>query len=163
MQRLHRRWRVAGLLVAVLLVTMLLGAMPGVSAAAEPLECRNVRFGVVGFSDVAAVTAITSEVLARLGYAPATVNLPVPIIFASLKNRNIDVFLGNWMPAQEADSKPYLADRSVEVVGPNLEKAKFTLAVPQYLYDAGLKDFASIGKFAGPLDSAIYGDRKSVV
>ena len=157
MQRLHRRWRVAGLLVAVLLVTMVLGAMPGVSAAAEPLECRNVRFGVVGFSDVAAVTAITSEVLTRLGYAPASVNLPVPIIFASLQNRNIDVFLGNWMPAQEADSKPYLANRSVEVVGPNLEKAKFTLAVPQYLYDAGLQDFASIQKFAGPLDSAIYG------
>jgi glycine betaine/proline transport system substrate-binding protein len=157
MQRLHRRWPVAGLLVAVLMVTMLLGAMPGVSAAAEPLECRNVRFGVVGFSDVAAVTAITSEVLARLGYAPTSVNLPVPIIFAALQNRNIDVFLGNWMPAQEADSKPYLANRSVEVVGPNLEKAKFTLAVPQYLYDAGLKDFASIQKFAGPLDSAIYG------
>ena len=157
MQRLHRRWRVAGLLVAVLLVTMVLGAMPGVSAAAEPLECRNVRFGVVGFSDVAAVTAITSEVLTRLGYAPASVNLPVPIIFASLQNRNIDVFLGNWMPAQEADSKPYLANRSVEVVGPNHEKAKFTLAVPQYLYDAGLQDFASIQKFAGPLDSAIYG------
>jgi glycine betaine/proline transport system substrate-binding protein len=157
MQRLYRRWPVAGLLVAVLVVTMLLGAMPGVSAAAEPLECRNVRFGVVGFSDVAAVTAITSEVLARLGYAPASVNLPVPIIFAALQNRNIDVFLGNWMPAQEADSKPYLANRSVEVVGPNLEKAKFTLAVPQYLYDAGLTDFASIQKFAGPLDSAIYG------
>jgi glycine betaine/proline transport system substrate-binding protein len=136
---------------------MLLTAVSGVSAAAEPAECRTVRFGVVGFSDVAAVTAITSEVLTRLGYAPATVNLPVPIIFASLQNRNIDVFLGNWMPAQEADSKPYLANHSVEVVGPNLEKAKFTLAVPQYLYDAGLTDFASIQKFAGPLDSAIYG------
>jgi glycine betaine/proline transport system substrate-binding protein len=139
------------------LVVVLLAAVSGVSAAAEPAACRNVRFGVVGFSDVAAVTAITSEALARLGYAPATVNLPVPIIFASLQNRNIDVFLGNWMPAQEADSKPYLANRSVEVVGPNLEKAKFTLAVPQYLYDAGLKDFASIQRFAGPLDSAIYG------
>ena len=110
MHHSHRRWPVAALLVAMLMGTMLLGALPGVSAAAEPEECRNVRFGVVGFSDVAAVTAITSEVLARLGYAPASVNLPVPIIFASLQNRNIDVFLGNWMPAQEADSKPYLAN-----------------------------------------------------
>jgi glycine betaine/proline transport system substrate-binding protein len=152
MRHFRRPW-----LVAVLLMTLLLTAVSGVSTAAEPAECRDVRFGVVGFSDVAAVTAITSEVLAQLGYAPATVNLPVPIIFASLQNRNIDVFLGNWMPAQEADSKPYLANGSVEVVGPNLEKAKFTLAVPQYLYDAGLKDFASIGKFAAPLDSAIYG------
>jgi len=132
-------------------------ASSGVSASVEPAECRNVRFGVVGFSDVAAVTALTVEVLKGLGYAPATVNLPIPIIFASLQDKNIEVFLGNWMPAQEADSKPYLANGSVEVVGPNLEKAKFTLAVPQYLYDAGLKDFASIQRFAGPLDSAIYG------
>lgn len=139
------------------LAVVLLAVVSGVSAAAEPAECRNVRFGVVGFSDVAAVTAITSEVLKRLSYEPATLNLPVPIIFASLQNRNIDVFLGNWMPAQEADSKPYLANRSVEVVGPNLENAKFTLAVPRYLYEAGLKDFASIKRFAGPLDSAIYG------
>jgi glycine betaine/proline transport system substrate-binding protein len=152
MRHFRRPW-----LVAVLLVATLLATVSEVSAAAEPAECRNVRFGVVGFSDVAAVTAITSEVLTRLNYSPASVNLPVPIIFASLQNRNIDVFLGNWMPAQEADSKPYLANGSVEVVGPNLEKAKFTLAVPQYLYDAGLKDFASIQKFAGPLDSAIYG------
>jgi glycine betaine/proline transport system substrate-binding protein len=144
-------------LLAALLGAVLLTAASGASTAAEPAECRNVRFGVVGFSDVAAVTAITSEVLARLSYAPASVNLPIPIIFASLQNRNIDVFLGNWMPAQEADSKPYLANQSVEVVGPNLEKAKFTLAVPQYLYDAGLKDFAAIKNYAGALDSSIYG------
>src|ERR1700748_2984025 len=97
------------------LVALSLPLVSGVSAAAEPAECRTVRFGVVGFSDVAAVTAITSEVLTGLGYAPASVNLPVPIIFASLQNHNIDVFLGNWMPAQEADSKPYLANHSVEV------------------------------------------------
>jgi glycine betaine/proline transport system substrate-binding protein len=139
------------------LAIVLLTALPGVSSAGEPAECRNVRFGVVGFSDVAAVTAITVEVLKRLGYAPATVNLPIPIIFASLQNRNIDVFLGNWMPAQEADSRPYLANGSVEIIGPNLEKAKFTLAVPQYLYDSGLKDFASIANFAPALDSSIYG------
>jgi choline ABC transporter permease protein len=139
------------------LAIALLTVSSGVSASVEPQECRNVRFGVVGFSDVAAVTAITVEVLKGLGYSPATVNLPIPIIFASLQNRNIEVFLGNWMPAQEADSRPYLENGSVEVIGPNLEKAKFTLAVPQYLYDAGLRDFASIQNFAGPLDSAIYG------
>jgi glycine betaine/proline transport system substrate-binding protein len=70
---------------------------------------------------------------------------------------NIDIFLGNWMPAQEGDSKPYLADKSVEVIGPNLEKAKFTLAVPRYLYEAGLRDFASIKDFAVQLNATIYG------
>ena len=128
-----------------------------VGLANEPAECRSVRFGVVGFSDVAAVTAITSRVLDRLGYQPTTVNLSIPIIFASLQNQNIDVFLGNWMPAQEADSKPYLEKKTVEIVGPNLEHARFTLAVPQYLYDAGLQGFGDVQHFATALNNSIYG------
>ncbi len=35
--------------------------------------------------------------------------------------------------------------------------AKFTLAVPAYVYDAGLKDFSDIQKFAAALNSTIYG------
>jgi glycine betaine/proline transport system substrate-binding protein len=85
------------------------------------------------------------------------VNLSVPVIFASLASRDLDVFLGNWMPAQEVDRAPYLARGSVEVVAANLENARFTLAVPRYLYDAGLKNFAAIKRFARQLDSTIYG------
>ena len=71
----------------------------------------------------------------------------MPVTYTSMKNKDIDVFLGNWMPTMEADRKPYLDDKSVEVVGANLEGAKYTLAVPAYTYDAGLKTFADIAKF----------------
>ena len=37
------------------------------AAVSHADECHNVRFGVVGFSDVAAVTALTSEVLQEIG------------------------------------------------------------------------------------------------
>ena len=40
---------------------LLLVAVSGVSVAGEPAECRNVRFGVVGFSDVAAVTQFPKD------------------------------------------------------------------------------------------------------
>ena len=39
----------------------------------------------------------------------------------------------------------------------NLEGTKYTLAVPTYTYDAGLKSFADIAKFADKLDKKIYG------
>ena len=74
-----------------------------------------------------------------------------------MKNKDIDVFLGNWMPTMEADRKPYIEDKSVEIVGANLEGAKYTLAVPTYTYDEGLKDFADIAKFKDQLDGKIYG------
>jgi glycine betaine/proline transport system substrate-binding protein len=69
----------------------------------------------------------------------------------------VDVFLGNWMPAMAQDRDPFLKDGSVQVVRMNLEGAKYTLAVPEALYQAGLHDFNDIRKFAGPLNHAIYG------
>ena len=71
--------------------------------------------------------------------------LSVPVTFASMRNGDIDVFLGNWMPAQAADAaRRTSTTATVEVVRANLVGAKYTLAVPDYLHDAGLKDFADI-------------------
>jgi glycine betaine/proline transport system substrate-binding protein len=61
------------------------------------------------------------------------------------------------MPTMEADIKPYLEDKSVETVATNLEGAKYTLAVPTYTYEAGLKSFQDIAKFKDKLDNKIYG------
>ena len=83
--------------------------------------------------------------------------LSVPVTFASLQNKDIDVFLGNWMPAQVADRAPYDADGSVVVVRPNLQGAKYTLAVPSYTQALGLKDFDDIHRFAAQLNGSIYG------
>jgi glycine betaine/proline transport system substrate-binding protein len=83
--------------------------------------------------------------------------LSVPVTYASLKNGDIDVFLGNWMPTMEADLAPYRDEGSVETIRANLEGAKYTLAVPQYTYDAGLKSFQDIAKFKDDLDGKIYG------
>ena len=43
-----------------------------------------------------------------------------------MKNKDIDVFLGNWMPSMENDIKAYREDGSVETLGANLEGAKYT-------------------------------------
>ncbi|VVB46467.1 Glycine betaine/L-proline ABC transporter [Beijerinckiaceae bacterium RH AL1] len=131
-------------------------ALPG-AATAGPSTCSNVRFSDVGWTDITSTTAITSRILKGLGYTPVTQLLSVPVTYASLKSNNIDVFLGNWMPTMEADRKPDLDAKAIEVIGPNLTGAKYTLAVPDYLYDDGLKSFADIAKFSDKLHGKIYG------
>jgi glycine betaine/proline transport system substrate-binding protein len=126
--------------------------------AADPESCKAVRFADVGWTDITATTALVSRVLTGLGYEPSNQVLAVPVTYASLKNKDIDVFLGNWMPTMEADLKPYVEDKTVEVIEPaNLEGAKYTLAVPSYTYEAGLQTFADIAKFKDELDGKIYG------
>jgi glycine betaine/proline transport system substrate-binding protein len=125
--------------------------------AAEPDSCKAVRFSDVGWTDITATTAATSVVLQALGYEPTAQVLSVPVTYASMKNGDIDVFLGNWMPTMEGDLAPYRDEGSVDVVGVNLEGAKYTLAVPSYVAEGGLKDFADIAKFKDKLDNKIYG------
>jgi glycine betaine/proline transport system substrate-binding protein len=137
--------------------TLALGLTAGGALAAEADACKAVRFSDVGWTDITATTAATSVVLDALGYESEIKVLSVPVTYASLKNKDIDVFLGNWMPTMEGDIKAYREDGSVETVRANLEGAKYTLAVPKYTYDKGLKSFADIAKFKDDLDGKIYG------
>ncbi|MGO9593797.1 MAG: choline ABC transporter permease subunit [Steroidobacteraceae bacterium] len=120
-------------------------------------SCQTVRLADIGWTDVTATTALFSVLLRDLGYRPEVTVLSVPVTYASMKNKDIDVFLGNWMPSQEGDRKAYVADGSVDVLGANLTGAKYTLAVPAYAYEAGLQSFADIQRFATPLKASIFG------
>jgi len=137
-----------------LLAAALAASLPAGTALAE---CDTVTFSDVGWTDITATTAMTTMILEELGYDTEVKVLSVPVTYASMKNGDIDVFLGNWMPTMEADIRPYIDDGSVESVRVNLEGAKYTLAVPQYLYDQGLQSFADIAKFREQLDGKIYG------
>jgi glycine betaine/proline transport system substrate-binding protein len=154
---LTRRLTAAAVALAVAAGTMSWGLTIGTAEAASDAACKTVRFSDVGWTDITATTAATSAVLKGLGYTPKAQVLSVPVTYASMKNKDIDVFLGNWMPTMEADLAPYRDDGSVEVLGVNLEGAKYTLAVPKHVADAGLKDFADIAKFSDKLDGKIYG------
>ncbi len=125
--------------------------------AADPATCKAVKFADVGWTDITATTAAASVLLKGLGYEPHTDVLAVPVTYTALHNKQIDVFLGNWMPTMEADRKAYVDDKTVEVLGANLTGAKYTLAVPTYLYDAGLKSFKDLAKFKDKLAGKIYG------
>ena len=125
--------------------------------AAEPDACKTPRFSDIGWTDVTATTGLATRVLKGLGYTPKAEVLSLPVTYTSMKNKDIDVFLGNWMPSQDADRKPYIEDKSVVETNMNLKGAKYTLAVPKYLHDAGLKDFKDIAKFKDQLKGKIYG------
>lgn len=133
-------------------------SLPLLAQAAEPAQCATVNFSDVGWTDITVTTAVTSAVLESLGYKTKTTMISVPVTYKSLADgKNMDVFLGNWMPTMENDIKAYRDAGTVDTVRPNLENAKYTLAVPQALYDKGLHDFADIAKFKKELDGKIYG------
>ncbi len=132
-------------------------ALSAVATGAYANQCETVRFADVGWTDITATTAVTSELLKGLGYKTKTDLLSVPVTYSSMANGDIDVFLGNWMPTMEGDIAKYREAGTVETVRANLEGAKYTLAVPKYVYDAGVKSFADLAKNANKFKDRIYG------
>ena len=97
-------------------------------------------------------------VLQGLGYKPSTTIASVPIAFTGLKKKSLDVFLGYWNPSMVPIIEPFLKEKAFEVLpAPNLAGAKYTLAVPTFVADAGLKDFADIARFRKELEGKIFG------
>ena len=136
---------------------VLLCAAASFASAAEPQSCMQVNMAGPGWTDIDATNAMTGVVLKALGYKQKVANLSVPITYQGLKKGQIDVFLGNWMPAQAPLVKPFEEEKSIVVVHPNLSNAKFTLAVPDYVAAAGVHSFADLAKNADKFDSKIYG------
>jgi glycine betaine/proline transport system substrate-binding protein len=126
-------------------------------AYADDAACKKVRFADVGWTDIQVTTGTTVTILEALGYAPEVKTLSVPVTYASLKTKDIDVFLGNWMPSMTNDIKAYTDDKSVEVIGTNLDNAGYGLVVPQYVADAGVKSLTDLGKFKDKFHGKIYG------
>jgi glycine betaine/proline transport system substrate-binding protein len=160
--RLKARVLVAGAsLVAALWLSVVATAAPvpaqASAAAAEPASCRTVRFSDAGWTDITATTALTSRLLQALGYQTITQILSIPVTYASIKNRQIDIYLGDWEPSIAEDRRPYLADGSVQVVRANLLGAKYTLAVPSYIAAAGIKTFADLHAHADRFKRRVFG------
>ncbi len=131
-------------------------ALSSASAWAEQ-SCETVKMADPGWSDIAATNAITGFLLEGMGYKPKVDTLAVPITFGGLKDGQVDVFLGNWMPAQQGFYDKFVANGDVTQLAKNLDGTEFTLAVPDYVWDAGVHNFADLNKFADKFEKKIYG------
>lgn len=135
----------------------LLAMSASFQAVAEDASCASVSLADPGWSDIAVTNGIASLLLDGLGYKPQTRTLAVPIIFAGLQKGQVDVFLGNWMPAGQHDYERYVASGQVDKVVENLGGTEYTLAVPTYAYEEGVQNFKDLNKFAARFGKKIYG------
>lgn len=134
-----------------------LSALAIVAAAPALADCGTVTMSDVGWTDITTTTSTAKHVLEALGYDVDVKILSVPVTFASLESDDVDIFLGNWMPAQTGAIGPYIESGEIDVLAENLEGTIYTLAVPTYTFEKGLQSFKDIEKFRDSLDGKIYG------
>lgn len=127
------------------------------AAATEPEACKTVRMADVGWSDNTAQNGLFKTVLKGLGYKAEDQVLALPVIMESLKNKDLDIFLDNWMPSNSANVQPYLDAKSLEMLGANLEGAGYGPVVPDYVAAAGVKSVADLAANGDKFEKKFYG------
>lgn len=127
------------------------------AAHADGAACKPVRMSDLGWTDIAFTNATAQVLLNSLGYEATQTLLALDVTYVSLQGNQLDIFQGNWRPVQDEQYKKYFDDGSVEVLGTNLEGAKFTLAVPDYVANAGVKSFDDLAAHAAEFGKNIYG------
>ena len=127
-------------------------------AASEPAQCQAVRLADLGWADNSANNGLTMAVAEAIGYKPSKILVAVPIALASIHNGQLDAFLDYWSPSLDPTVEPLIKEGKIIKLQPaNLTGAKYTLAVPDFLAEKGLRTFADIAKFKDELDGKIYG------
>lgn len=81
--------------------------------AAEPASCKNIRMGVVSWTDVIATSGMADVLLNGLGYDSKQTSAVQQIIFAGIRDKRLDIFLGYWKPAMDNNIAPFVAAKQV--------------------------------------------------
>ena len=129
----------------------------GTASAQDGEACATVHLSDPGWTDISATNGVAGVLLDALGYEADIATLSVPVGYEAMKTGDVDVFLGNWMPAQAEFRADLEEAGAAEELTQNLEGAKFTLAVPSYVADEGVSDFADLSEHADRFDREIYG------
>ncbi|MFW5809107.1 MAG: ABC transporter substrate-binding protein [Halanaerobium sp.] len=143
-------------LVTTLLIVLLgfgvFAAVPQASAADETID-----FGYVEWPGVTVKTHVAAKVAEYLGYETEMTAGSQSIIFKSLDTGDLDVFLGNWLPTMKMHFDEYEEKDAVHNVRVNLEDVTYRTAVPEYVYEAGVKSMADLEEHADKFNKEIYG------
>lgn len=143
-------------LISTLLIVLLgfgiFAAVPQAQAADE-----TVRFGYVQWPGVTVKTHVAAKIAQYLGYETELTAAPETVIFRSLENDDLDIFLGNWLPTMELTFNEYQEKGVVHNVRINLEDVVYRTAVPAYVYEAGVESLADLQENADKFNNEIYG------
>ncbi len=146
--------KLRNLLAATAAVTALTASA---AFAAEPEACHEPHFADVGWTDNTAQNGLLNTVLKGLGYKSKIDVLALPVILESLKAKQLDFFLDNWMPSNAANVQPYIDAKSIDSMEPNLVGAGYGPVVPDYVAAAGVKDIKDLGANKDKFDNKFYG------
>lgn len=145
------------------LATLAAAATLSLSSAASAAEtdhdfdCGSIHFGQPNWTGVSIKTDTATWMLKQIGYETETTKGSLPIVYQTMSDREIDVLLAQWMPSQRQQYREFGVEGSLDILSPNLVGGRYTIAVPDYVYDAGVTSIEDLDEHKEKFGGEIYG------
>ncbi|HLQ85296.1 MAG TPA: ABC transporter substrate-binding protein [Salinisphaeraceae bacterium] len=147
--KLLQKKAVLGIALGMLVAALTLG---GAAWAKAPL----IQFGVPTWPGVTVQSEVAAQLLEVMGYDTKQTSASPAFSLNSIASDQLDVYLGGWMPTEASMINPLKEKGEVEVMATNISGAIMGLAVPTYVWDAGVKTVDDLNKHADQFESKIY-------
>ena len=103
-----------------------------------------------GWAEGVAMSYVAKDILQREGYDVKIQNASVDLIFTSLHNGDLDVFMDVWLPKTHAKKLEKYPD--IDSLGVSFDNAKIGLVVPDYVTINSIEELnANKAKFDGKI------------
>ena len=144
-------------IISILLVLVMGLSVVGVATPEAQAADDKIDFGYVQWPGVTVKTHVAMKVAEYLGYEAEMTSGSQAVVFKGLDSEDLDAFLGNWMPTMKIHYDKYHEKGAVHNVRVNLHDVVYRTAVPEYVWEAGVKSLADLNEYADKFDKTIYG------
>jgi len=139
----------------VLLTTALLIA--GTSFTTASAQSDTITFGAPPWPGITVKSEVARQILLDLGYDAEVMNASTQAIMKGIAKKQIQVDMALWRPQHNE-----LLDKAIDkgeavALTSNLRDALYTMAVPEYVWDAGVHSFRDLDRYADKFDHKMYG------
>ena len=144
-------------IMSILLILFVGITIMGISTPQAKAADEKIDFGYVQWPGVTVKTHVAKQIAEYLGYETEMTSGSQAIVFKGLDSGDLDVFLGNWMPTMKIHYDKYHEKGAVHNVRVNLWDVVYRTAVPEYVWEAGVRSLEDLHKYADKFDKTIYG------
>lgn len=113
---------------------------------------KTITIAEQTWTGIKAKNAIVGTILEKIGYDVKYKTVIGAPMWQGLSTGDLDVWFGAW-PSQSRVYEPLLKEGKIVKLGYNLRETKYCLAVPEYVWEAGVKSMEDLDKFREKFDA----------
>ena len=137
--------------IILFLLTVIIFSSAGIAGAQSE---EPIVLGEGDWPGIRAKNAVVSVILRSMGYEVENMMAQDPLIHQGLTQGDVDVYVGSWMPQITDMRQKYKGQ--YDYVTQNMTEGVYTMAVPSYVWEAGVKTHADLKEFADKFNKKLF-------